>query len=91
MEGIYGVKFGNVDQINPDAFPNLRGDRPPLIFKTNRVDGIDFVAAVEVGIKPIHDHHKFAGRGASLTRINNEGSIQAFMHVSFKGQRVAVI
>jgi hypothetical protein len=61
------------------------------VVEGGRVDGIDLVLPVEVGVETVHHHHELAGGRASSGRIHDQRPVKPFVDVPLQRDRMAVI
>ena len=58
VEGVDRVELGDVDQIDPHRARALDLDRPLGVGMGDRVDGVELVLLVEIGVEAVHHHHE---------------------------------
>ena len=59
VQRIDRIELGRVDEVDPDRPRALDQDRLLPISEGDRVDGIEFVLFVEIGVEPVHHHDEF--------------------------------
>ena len=59
VERVDRVELDDVDQVDADRPAADDPDRPLHVGVRDRVDGIDLVLAVEIGVEGVHHHHEF--------------------------------
>ena len=63
-----------------------------LVVEGDRVDCVDFVLAVVVGVEAVHHHHQLAGGFEdAVAGVDDEAPVEAFVEVPLEGCRVAVV
>jgi hypothetical protein len=60
VERVDRVELGDVDQVHTDGLVGTDPDRRGVVRERDRVDRIDLVLAVEVGVERVHDHDHLA-------------------------------
>ena len=58
------VELGQVDQVDADQLAHLDLDGVPGVVERDRVDRVDLVLVVEVGVEAVHHHHHLAAPAA---------------------------
>ncbi len=59
--------------------------------EADRVDRVDLVGEVEVGVEAVHHHHHLVGFRATLLGIDDEGAVEAAGDVAGQRRDVAVV
>ena len=57
----------------------------------NRVDRVDLIVLVEVGVEGVLHHHELVSRRPRLARIDDEGAVEAFRDVPGQRGSMAVV
>ena len=84
MKRVNRIKFSDIDEIDPYTLTYFYRNLAPHVFKANCIDRVNLIPTVKIGIKSIHDHHKFAGWCATFFGVNNKCTIQTFMHMALQ-------
>ena len=91
VERVDEVELEHVHEVDPHELAALDPDRLVHVRERDRVDGVDLVRAVEVGVEPVHDHDELVGGRAAVLRVDHERAVEALGDVLGERGRVAVV
>ena len=91
VERVEEVELERVHEVDPHELAALDPDRLVHVGERDRVDRVDLVRAVEVGVEPVHDHHELVGLRAAVLRVDDERAVEALGDVLGQRRRVAVV
>ena len=91
VERVEEVELERVHEVDPHELVAPHDDRPVQVLERDRVDRVDLVRAVEVGVEPVHHHHELVGLGPALLRVDDERAVEPLRDVLGERHRVAVV
>ena len=81
VQGIYLVEFGHVNEIDSDWFIDLDLYRIVGVIVGYAIYGVEFVLAVEIDVKAVHQHYHLLGRLARYLRVYYQSAVESFAYV----------
>src|SRR3712207_6775661 len=81
MEAVYEVELQHVHHVYPDELTLLYPYRVALVVEGHRVDSVDLVRGVEIGVEAVHDHNQLVGLRTALLRVHDERPVEPLLDV----------
>src|SRR4029079_5981555 len=91
VQAVDQIELGQVDEVDAHQFADPDGNRLVHEMVGHRVDRVDLVVGVEVGVEPVHHHHHLVGGWARRLRIDDEDAVEPLVQMAFQRHGVAVI
>ena len=66
VEGVDGVEFSHIHQVDADGPFLFYADRVVLVSEGNGIYGVELILIVEIGVEAVHHHHEFLPAGILL-------------------------
>ena len=85
------VVLEHVHEVDAHQLVALDLDRVVHVRERDRVDRVELVLAVEVGVEAVHHHHQLVRLWAAALRVDDEGAVHPLGDVVGQGQGVAVV